>query len=42
MHYVLNHVKSEFMFIAMKPIQAYAMTKRFIHNNIFPKYPEIE
>mmetsp|Transcript_38894 Transcript_38894/g.28764 ORF Transcript_38894/g.28764 Transcript_38894/m.28764 type:complete len:355 (+) Transcript_38894:589-1653(+) len=40
-HYVLNFVKSEFLHVVLKPVQCYALTRKFLSKHIFPKYPEI-
>lgn len=41
-HYVVNNSKSQFIYMAIDiDIKCYALTRNFIHNEIFPKYPEI-
>jgi hypothetical protein len=40
-HYVINNKRSEFVYIVTKPLKCYALTKKFLLNKIFPKYPEI-
>ena len=40
-HEVLNNVRSEFIYIATKPIDTYALKKKFLIKDVFPKYPEI-
>lgn len=40
-HYVLNNIKSEFLYLVIKPIETLALTKKFLFKQVFPKYPEI-
>ena len=40
-HYVVNNKRSEFIYMVLKPIKCFALTKKFLHHDIFPKYPEI-
>ena len=40
-HYVVNTLKSQFLYIVMKEIKAYALTRKFLLKEIFPKYPDI-
>lgn len=40
-HYVVNNVKCEFLYIVTKPVNCFALTKKFLLKEIFPKYPEI-
>lgn len=40
-YYVCNNKKSEFIFIAVSEVKAFSLSKRFILQNIFVKYPEI-
>lgn len=41
-HYVVNLQKSQFIYLATKDINCYALTKKFIHQEVFSKYPEIK
>jgi len=40
-YYVCNNKKSEFIFVAVQEVKAFALSKRFLLQHIFPKYPEI-
>jgi hypothetical protein len=40
-HFVVNNLRSEFVYICNQPIKAFALTKKFLLKNIFEKYPEI-
>ena len=40
-HYIVNNMKSQFMYIAVKEVKSFALTKKFLLKEIFPKYPEI-
>ena len=40
-YYVCNNKKSEFIFIAVSEVKAFALSKRFLLQNIFVKYPDI-
>ena len=40
-HYVLNNKRCEFLYLVMSPVKCFALSKKFIHKQIFPKYPEI-
>lgn len=40
-YYVCNNKKSEFIFISVTEVKAFALSKRFLLHNIFVKYPEI-
>ena len=40
-YYVCNNKKSEFIFIAVAEVKAFALSKRFLLHNIFVKYPDI-
>lgn len=40
-HYVVNNQKSQFIYMAVKEISSFALSKTFVHNRIFPKYPVI-
>ncbi|CDW72458.1 cation channel family protein [Stylonychia lemnae] len=40
-YYVCNNKKSEFIFIAVSEVKAFALSKRFLLHNIFEKYPDI-
>ncbi len=40
-HYVINNRRSEFLYQVIKPVKCFALTKKFLHNKIFPKYPDI-
>ena len=40
-YYVCNNKKSEFIFIAVSEVKAFALSKRFLLQQIFAKYPEI-
>jgi hypothetical protein len=38
---VCNNKKNEFVIVAVKRVSAFALSKNFLANKIFPKYPEI-
>lgn len=40
-YYVCNNKKSEFIFISVSEVKAFALSKRFLLQQIFVKYPEI-
>jgi hypothetical protein len=40
-HYVINNKRSEFLYMVVKPVNCFALTKKFLLRQIFPKYPEI-
>ncbi|CDW87085.1 cation channel family protein [Stylonychia lemnae] len=40
-HYVANCQKSQFIYIVIKEVKSFALTKKFLQKEIFPKYPEI-
>jgi hypothetical protein len=40
-HYVINNKRCEFIYLVMKPIKCFALTKKFLQREIFPRYPEI-
>lgn len=41
-HYVVNKSKSQFIYMAIDiDVKCFALTRNFIHEEIFPKYPEI-
>lgn len=40
-HYVFNKQRSQFLYIAMKEVKAMGIRKKFLHKEVFPKYPKI-
>ena len=41
-HYVINLCPSQFVYIAVqKDVHAFALTKKFVHEKVFPEHPEI-
>ena len=40
-HYLCNDLKSQFIYMAMKEIKSFALTKKFLLYEVFPKYPDI-
>lgn len=41
-HYVVNLCKSQFIYMALnKDVKGFALTKKFLHETVFPKYPHI-
>ena len=38
---MINNRRSEFIYMTLKPIKCFALTKKFLLRQIFPKYPEI-
>lgn len=40
-YYVCFNKKSEFIYMAISKISAYSLSKKFLQEEIFPKYPEI-
>ena len=41
-HYVVNKTHSHFIFVALEKTEGFALTKKFLHDKIFNKYPDIE
>lgn len=39
--YLFNYRKSEFLFIAVTHVEAFAISREFIHETIYPRYPAI-
>lgn len=37
-HYVVNRKRSNFIYIALEDVHCYALTRKFMYNNIFTKY----
>lgn len=40
-NYVVNMQKSQFIYMAVKTCHCYALTSIFLHQQVFPKYPDI-
>ena len=41
-HYVVNQCKSQFIYMAInQDVKGFALTKKFLHERVFCKYPEI-
>lgn len=41
-HYVVNRCKSQFIYMALnKDVKCFALSKKRLHEDVFPKYPEI-
>jgi len=40
-HYVCSNIQSEFIYIAHTDVKAFALSKRFLLHDVFPKYPDI-
>ena len=40
-HYVVSKLRSEFVFVALKEVRCFALTRKFLHKEVFPKYPSI-
>jgi hypothetical protein len=40
-HYVVNNMRSEFVFKCIQSVKCFALTKKFLLKNIFPNYPDI-
>ena len=41
-HYVLNNCKCQFIYMALdREVRAFALVKSHLHEEVFPKYPEI-
>ena len=40
-YYVCFNKKSEFIYMAINKISAYSLSKKFLQEDIFPKYPHI-
>ena len=38
-YYVTFNKKSEFIYVVVKQIKAFALTKKFLSEQLFPKYP---
>lgn len=42
-HYVVNRCKSQFLYMVyQKDVKCYGLSQTFLHEQIFPKYPEIK
>ena len=41
-HYVVNKVHSHFIYLALELTVGFALTRSFLHDYIFVKYPDIE
>ena len=41
-HYVVNKSHSHFIYQALERTTGFALTRKFLHNYIFLKYPDIE
>ena len=39
-YYVLNNKRCEFLYLVLKPVKGFALTKKFWHHEIYPKYSE--
>mmetsp|Transcript_31747 Transcript_31747/g.31026 ORF Transcript_31747/g.31026 Transcript_31747/m.31026 type:complete len:127 (+) Transcript_31747:135-515(+) len=39
-YYVLNNKKCEFLYMVLKPIKCFGLSKKFWHKQIVPKYTE--
>ena len=40
-HFVVNNMRCEFVYMCIKPVKCFALTKKYLLKNIFQKYPEI-
>lgn len=40
-YYVIVNRRSEFVYKVLKTIKCFALSKKFLHREIFPKYPEL-
>ena len=40
-YYLFNYLKSEYLFIAVTHVEAFAISRDFIHGVIYPRYPAI-
>jgi hypothetical protein len=40
-HYLVNGMKSQFIYTVVKEVKCFALTKKFLLKEIFPKYPDI-
>ena len=40
-HYVINNQKSQWIYMTTKDVVSFAISAKFLHENILPKYPEI-
>ena len=40
-YYILSNTKAEFVHIAQTPVEAFALSRKFLVGKVFPKYPEI-
>ena len=40
-HYVLNNKRCEFIYQVLEPVKSFALSRKFLHKEIAPKYPEI-
>ena len=39
-HYVVNKKRSNFIYMALEETHCYALTRKFLHQVVFPKYPD--
>ena len=39
-HYVVNKKRSNFIYMALEETQCYALTKKFLHQVVFPQFPD--
>lgn len=40
-HYVVNNAKSQFVYLVVKDIKCFALTKKFLTKSVFPRHPDI-
>lgn len=40
-HYVVNNCKSQFLYLAIEDVSALALSKKFLFEQVFSKYPDI-
>lgn len=40
-HYVLNKKRSQFLYVALKEVHAFALRKKYLNKEVLPKYHDI-
>ena len=41
-HYVINKRKSQFLYMVLEYTRSFALSAKFLHGHLFPKYPDFE
>jgi len=40
-HYVVNNAKAQFVYLVVKDVKCFALTKKFLAKQVFPRHPDI-